>query len=73
AFLALFSAGLAAGAGFLRSDTRRVANKRARKAWAALEDEAGRALARDHVDDETLRTLSEKRLAALSAYEGEEG
>ncbi|MEV0438340.1 hypothetical protein AB0I84_13295 [Streptomyces spectabilis] len=73
AFLALFSAGLAAGAGFLRSDTRRVANKRARKAWAAVQDEAAIALAHDRVDDDAMRVLCEKRQAALSAYEGDDG
>ncbi|WP_328378371.1 hypothetical protein OHB13_23340 [Streptomyces sp. NBC_00440] len=72
ALLALASAGLSAGAGFLRSDTRRIGHKRARKAWAALEGEATVALTREHLDQESLRRLFEMRQAALAAYEGDD-
>ncbi|MFD7920838.1 hypothetical protein ACFV3R_16630 [Streptomyces sp. NPDC059740] len=72
ALLALASAGLSAGAGFLRSGTRRTGHKRARRAWAALEGEATLAVTREQVDQESLRRLFEMRQAALGAYEGEE-
>ncbi|AXK36630.1 hypothetical protein DVA86_32730 [Streptomyces armeniacus] len=72
AVLALLSAGFSAGAGFLRSDRRRVANKRARQAWAAVEAEASTVLAREHVDCDALRALFDARQTALAAYEGGE-
>ncbi|MFI9600567.1 hypothetical protein ACIHCX_11900 [Streptomyces sp. NPDC052043] len=72
ALAALASAGFAAGAGFLRSDTRRRANKRARHAWASVEARATVALAREHVTHEDLGDLLECRQAALAAYDGEE-
>jgi hypothetical protein len=80
AVLALVAAGLSAGAGFLRSDARKVANKRARYAWAAVEAEARIALARyEHDDDiapdviqEVLRSLFACRQTALMAYEGDD-
>ncbi|MBY8878554.1 hypothetical protein [Actinacidiphila acidipaludis] len=70
ALLALASAGLAAGAGFLRSDSRRVGHKRARRAWAALEGEASVTLTQEQVDQASLRRLFAMREAALVAYEG---
>lgn len=74
AVLALVSAGLSAGAGFLRSDHRRVANKRSRRAWAAVEAEAFLVLVRaEDMDrdtlDRALRSLFDKRQAAMAAYE----
>lgn len=72
AFLALASAGLSAGAGFLRSDTRRIAHKRARRAWAAVEGEATVVLAHGEVDRESLRRLFQLRQAALASYEGDD-
>ncbi|MFD9223717.1 hypothetical protein ACFWDI_27830 [Streptomyces sp. NPDC060064] len=70
ALLALASAGFAAGAGFLRSDARRVANKRARQAWADVEGKASVRLAHEHLTPEDLRELLESRQAALAAYDG---
>lgn len=72
AVLALLSAGFSAGAGFLRSDSRRVANKRARQAWAAVEAKASTVLVQERVDCEALRALFDARQAALAAYEGGE-
>ncbi|WP_329025346.1 MULTISPECIES: hypothetical protein [unclassified Streptomyces] len=72
ALAALASAGFAAGAGFLRSDTRRRANKRARQAWASVEARAMVALAREHVSHANLDDLLECRQAALAAYDGED-
>ncbi|MGW1411720.1 hypothetical protein [Streptomyces sp. NPDC002403] len=72
ALAALASAGFAAGAGFLRSDTRRRANKRARHAWASVEARAMVALIQEHVSHEDLGDLLECRQAALAAYDGEE-
>ncbi len=54
--VALASAGFAAGAGFLRSDTRRRANKRARHAWASVEARAMVALTQEHVPTGALAT-----------------
>ncbi|MFI6860831.1 hypothetical protein ACIBKZ_13130 [Streptomyces sp. NPDC050421] len=71
ALAALASAGFAAGAGFLRSDTRRRANKRARHAWASVEARAMVALAQEHVTHEDLGHLLECRQAAMAAYDGE--
>ncbi|MGW2427363.1 hypothetical protein [Streptomyces sp. NPDC001640] len=72
ALAALASAGFAAGAGFLRSDTRRRANKRARHAWASVEARATVALAQEHLTPELLGDLLECRQAALAAYDGAE-
>ncbi|MFE7355641.1 hypothetical protein ACFU8Q_21235 [Streptomyces sp. NPDC057543] len=72
ALAALASAGFAAGAGFLRSDARRRANKRARHAWASVEARAMVALTQEHVTHEDLGDLLECRQAALAAYDGEE-
>ncbi|MGW7239822.1 hypothetical protein [Streptomyces sp. NPDC054804] len=72
ALAALTSAGFAAGAGFLRSDSRRRANKRARHAWASVEARATVALTQEHVTPEILGSLLECRQAALVAYDGEE-
>jgi len=72
ALAALASAGFAAGAGFLRSDSRRRANKRARHAWTLVEARATVALAREYVTHEDLADLLECRQAALAAYDGEE-
>lgn len=74
AILALVSAGLSAGAGFLRSDHRRVANKQSRQAWAAVESEALLVLIRiADLDrdtlDRALRSLFDKRHVAMAAYE----
>jgi hypothetical protein len=76
AFLALVAAGLSAGAGFLRSDTRRIANKRSRQAWAAVEAEAILVLTHHlYLDHEALaqalRTLFDRRGAAMAAYEAD--
>ncbi|MFJ9470818.1 hypothetical protein [Streptomyces caniferus] len=72
ALVALAAAGFAAGAGFLRSDSRRLGNKRARQAWAAVEAGARMKLAKDHVLPEDLGAVLESRQAALAAYEGDE-
>ncbi|WP_432073675.1 hypothetical protein [Streptomyces wuyuanensis] len=72
ALLALASAGFAAGAGFLRSATRCRANKRARRAWAAVEGRAAVKLAQSRTTPADLAELLEHRLAALSAYDGED-
>ncbi|MFI6652977.1 hypothetical protein ACIBI8_35905 [Streptomyces sp. NPDC050529] len=72
ALAALASAGFTAGAGFLRSDARRRANKRARHAWASVEARAMVALAQELVTYEDLGELLECRQAALAAYDGEE-
>ncbi|TQK44713.1 hypothetical protein FBY35_6236 [Streptomyces sp. SLBN-118] len=71
ALIALASAGFAAGSGFLRSDARRVANKRARQAWADLEGRASVKLAHERLTPEDLRELLQSRQAALAAYDGE--
>lgn len=71
ALAALASAGFAAGAGFLHSDTRRRANKRARHAWALVEARAMVALAREQLSHEDLGDLLECRQAALTAYDSE--
>ncbi|MFF3244940.1 hypothetical protein ACFYWY_14695 [Streptomyces sp. NPDC002870] len=71
ALIALASAGFAAGAGFLRSDARRIANKRARGAWADLEGKAGLKLAHEQLTPEDLRELLDARQIALAAYDGE--
>lgn len=72
ALVALAAAGCAAGAGFLRSDSRRLANKRARQAWALVEARARMKLAQDRVLPDDLAEVLESRQAALAAYEGEE-
>jgi hypothetical protein len=73
AVLALLSAGFSAGAGFLRSDVRRIANKRSRRAWGAVDAEARLVLALDldhNGAEAALRRLFDKRQDALAAYEG---
>ncbi|WP_149184088.1 hypothetical protein [Streptomyces sp. TRM49041] len=72
ALVALAAAGLAAGAAFLRSDSRRRANKRARQAWAAVEARASVTLLQERVAPDDLGELFEGRQAALVAYEGDE-
>ncbi|WP_336051868.1 hypothetical protein [Streptomyces sp. CA2R101] len=72
ALVALAAAGCAAGAGFLRSDNRRLANKRARQAWALVEARARMKLAQDRVLPGDLAEILESRQAALAAYEGED-
>ncbi|MGY5126426.1 hypothetical protein [Streptomyces nigrescens] len=72
ALMALIAAGCAAGAGFLRGDSRRVANKRARQAWASVEAAARMKLATDRVVPEDLGEVLESRQVALAAYEGED-
>lgn len=72
ALLALASAGFAAGAGFLRSATRCRANKRARRAWATVEGRAAVKLAQSRTTPADLAELLDHRLAALSAYDGED-
>ncbi|MCQ6552991.1 hypothetical protein NPS70_07230 [Streptomyces sp. C10-9-1] len=69
ALIALASAGFAAGAGFLRGDVRRLANKRARGAWGAVEDAATLALSRPHPSTDDLAALLRLRQAALAAYD----
>lgn len=78
ALFALVAAGFSAASGFLRSDKRRVANKRARRAWAAVQDEALLVMARmGRLDEEALRrelrALFVARGIALSAYEDDGG
>ena len=72
ALVALIAAGFAAGAAFLRGDSRRLANKRARQAWAFVEAKARMKLAQDRVAPEDLGEVLESRQAALAAYEGED-
>ncbi|MEU8782490.1 hypothetical protein [Streptomyces sp. NPDC048637] len=72
ALLALIAAGCAAGAGFLRGDSRRVANKRARQAWAAVEAAARMKLAKERAVLEDLGEVLAGRQLALAAYEGED-
>lgn len=72
ALLALASAGFAAGAGFLRSATRCRANKRARHTWATVEGRAAVKLAQSRTTPADLAELLDHRLAALSAYDGED-
>lgn len=68
----LASAGFAAGAAFLRSERRRLANKWSRQAWAAMEAKATVLLAREWIGAVDLAELFELRQAALAAYEGDE-
>ncbi|MFW6720994.1 hypothetical protein ACHZ98_12665 [Streptomyces sp. MAR4 CNY-716] len=68
----LVSAGFAAGAAFLRSERRRLANKWSRQAWAAMEARAAVLLAQDRIDAAELAGLFELRQSALAAYEGDE-
>ncbi|WP_405835744.1 hypothetical protein OG528_02295 [Streptomyces platensis] len=72
ALVALTAAGCAAGAGFLRGDNRRVANKRARQAWASVEAKARMKLAKEQLDPEDLGEVLERRQIALAAYEGDD-
>ncbi|MFW6691367.1 hypothetical protein [Streptomyces sp. MAR4 CNX-425] len=68
----LVSAGFAAGAAFLRSERRRLANKWSRQAWAAVEAKATVLLAREWIGPADLAELFEVRQVALGAYEGDE-
>ncbi|MFH8663237.1 hypothetical protein [Streptomyces afghaniensis] len=73
AVLALISAGLSAGAGFLRSDVRRAENRRSRLAWAEVEAGARLLLTQeDHVDreaiQEALRLLFDSRTKAIATH-----
>ncbi|MCX4734356.1 hypothetical protein [Streptomyces sp. NBC_01363] len=72
ALLALVSAGLAAGSGFLRSDVKCAANRRSRRAWGEVEAKARLLLAQepelDRVDgQEALRAIFQARQAALAS------
>jgi hypothetical protein len=73
AVLALVSAGFSAGAGFLRSDIRRAANRRSRLAWAEVEARARLLLAQETQLDreaiqEALRNLFASRTRALATH-----
>lgn len=73
ALLALVSAGFSAGAGFLRSDVRRAANRRSRGAWAEVEAGARLLLVQEpQLDPEAvqvaLRTLFDTRARALATH-----
>ncbi|WP_405827195.1 hypothetical protein [Streptomyces sp. NBC_00105] len=73
ALLALVSAGLAAGAGFLRSDARRAENRRSRLAWAEVEAGARLLLASETQLDreaiqEALRNLLDSRTRAIATH-----
>ncbi|AUH41193.1 hypothetical protein [Streptomyces sp. CMB-StM0423] len=68
----LVSAGFAAGAAFLRSERRRLANKWSRQAWAAVEARATVLLAQDGIGAADLAGLFELRQTALAAYDGDE-
>jgi hypothetical protein len=72
ALLALVSAGLAAGAGFLRSDVRCAANRRSRRVWGEVEAKARLLLAQEPELDrggaqDALRALFQARQAALAS------
>ncbi len=72
ALLALVSAGLSAGSGFLRSDVRCAANRRSRRAWGDVEAKARLLLAQEPELDrggaqEALRALFQARQAALAS------
>ncbi|GHB33794.1 hypothetical protein GCM10010346_66180 [Streptomyces chryseus] len=77
ALLALVSAGLSAGAGFLRSDVRRAANRRSRRAWAEVEARARLLLAQEpplldrQSAQEALQGLFDSRTAAMAAHTGD--
>lgn len=73
ALLALVSAGLSAGAGFLRSDARRAENRRSRLAWAEVEAGARLLLAQETQLDreairEALRNLLGSRTRAIATH-----
>ncbi|GLY86040.1 hypothetical protein Airi02_039690 [Actinoallomurus iriomotensis] len=73
ALLALVSAGFSAGAGFLRSDVRRAANRRSRLAWAEVVAGARLLLAQEAQMDheaiqEALRDLFDGRTRAIATY-----
>ena len=73
ALLALVSAGFSAGAGFLRSDTRRAANRHSRVAWAEVEAGARLLLVQEARLDpeavqEALRALFDARARALATH-----
>lgn len=73
ALMALVSAGFSAGAGFLRSDVRRAANRRSRLAWAEVEAGARLLLAQETLLDreavqEALRNLFDSRTRAIAIH-----
>lgn len=73
ALLALVSAGLTAGAGFLRSDVRRAENRRSRLAWAEVEAGARLLLAQETQLDrdavqKALRKLLDSRTSAIAIH-----
>lgn len=73
ALLALVSAGLSAGAGFLRSDVRRARNRRSRLAWAQVGARARLLLAQETELDrealhEALRDLFDSRTRAVGTH-----
>lgn len=73
ALLALVSAGLSAGAGFLRSDVRRARNRRSRLAWAQVGAGARLLLAQETQLDpealqEALRNLFDSRTRAVGTH-----
>jgi hypothetical protein len=73
ASLALASAAITAGRGFLRADVRRRADRNSRYAWAELEGEARLLLTQTNLTaDEMLTRLAvlfQHRIAAMSAYD----
>ncbi|OCF88374.1 hypothetical protein [Nocardia brasiliensis] len=71
ALLALISAGLSAGAGFLRSDVRAAANSNRKRGWRALEAEARLVQVQEAYADPpalygALRRLLEQRKAVMA-------
>lgn len=72
ALLALVSAGLSAGVGFLRSDVRRDSNRRSRLAWAEVVAGARLLLTQEaqlgrEATQEALRNLFDRRTRAIAA------
>lgn len=75
ALLALLSAGLTAGAGFLRCDVRRAENRRSRLAWSEVEARARLLLTQDTQRDreathQALRDLFDCRTRAIATHAG---
>lgn len=79
ASLALASAAITAGRGFLRADLRRRADRSSRYAWSELEGEARLLLTQTGLTEDEMRTrlatLFEHRIVAMSWYDrqGSEG
>lgn len=78
ALLALLSAGLSAGAGFLRCHVRRAENRRSRLAWSEVEAGARLLLAQDTQQDreathEALRDLFDRRIRVIATHAGKPG